>query len=744
MKHIKKFKRIMGAVICLSLVLSSFTLPAMGAEKTTEYESRTVDFSGLSGNCLIAVNPEPWVQSMIGGKQVIDERKKMMGFVDPLPAGSEIVKDKTGGRQDKHLYEDSHQFEYVNHCASLRKNANVEPGSITLNKDSQEKSEYKVGDVMIRPMDREELTASMNALEPYGDDETVVRLYQCVYAGEVSTIWGAVPVKYWTEDEKSYVEKIGADMKDKSLYGLFEEAPRDIQRVATVSGQDVDYLGEQIDKYLKIEKEYTGDYLITDKMYGDNDGKAAFLLEELIEEDLGYFYSSDLSKKYAGNGKMDCLHLNITEVNPLHKPDVFFTTILHEMQHYIIRGYNNGECDSWINELMAQEVSRLSYSPESEDVKFYTRGMADSFMKDYYREDGVIHTYAYGSSYPDDEDYDTIFIYYTSYLLGEYLRTHVDQNFVKIFTTGLNKCTADTVSAYLMETKGHCLEYYLSCFGVALAANMDGVNADGSGLGYDLQFEDTWLLKYFRESRDKALNSVIEPSGVLKRVAQLKENKEITGAGAAKLYRAAGDFNFTLNDVQDGVVWALRNSKGEIVAVDGLEYYDDRMTFNSFTVNTRVTLSDGSDADLTATVKCSVNLPFNGYKKYSDEDFNMNVLVLASDGKTKDADISGVFKPVIKQKNFKAVYILSNDSASDKKCPMITGIRLSTADGFKEKDAKRMCTALNRAIKEELKTKPLRFGIRPENVGRIRPEVSVNSKGRITKVFYNVDTGKRN
>ena len=116
---------------------------------------------------------------------------------------------------------------------------------------------------------------------------------------------------------------------------------------------------------------------------------------------------------------------------------------------------------------------------------------------------------------------------------------------------------------------------------------MDGVNADGSVLGHDLQFEDTWLLKYFRESRDKALNSVIEPSGVLKSVAQLKENKEITGAGAAKLYRAAGDFNFTLNDVQDGVVWALRNSKGEIVAVDGLEYYDDRMTFNSFTVSNR-------------------------------------------------------------------------------------------------------------------------------------------------------------
>ncbi len=735
-----KTKKKISLLMCFILLISSFAMPVMADEKKDEYVGRTVDFGDLSGNCLIAVNPEPWVQSWVKGKMVIDEREKMMGCVSSLPEGSEPVTGKTGGSEMGHIHDDDDLFDRFDGCESIKKNAKINPDSIALNKDSQESKEYKVGDVMFFPASRSDLTPSMNALEPYGDDTICVRLYQCVYVSDVSTMWGAVPVEYWTDAEKSCAGQIAEAPKGSSLYGIFKDRSEDISRVATVSGQDVKHIGEEIDKYLEIEKEYTGDYLIADEKYGDNDGKAAFLLETFKSDTLGFFYASDMDKDHAGNGRIDCLHLNVGVMDPEKKRDYFFTTMLHEMQHYIMFGYTCGDSDAWIDELMAQEVSRLSYAMDSEDVKSYTKEMVGAFKKDFYREDGVIHTYAFGNAYPDDEDYDTIFIYNTSYLLGEYLRSHVDQNFVKIFTTGFDKCTADNVSAYLKTTKGHCLEYYLACFDVALAANMDGTNADGTGKDYYM--EHTWLLDYFRECRDKVYDSIIEPSGVLKSVTELKENKEITGAGAAKLFRSAKDCGFRIDDVQDGVVWALRNSKGEIVAVDGLEYYDDRMTFNSFTVNTRVTLSDGSDADLTATVKCSVNLPFNGYKKYSDEDFNMNVLVLASDGNTKDADISRVFKPVIKQKNFKAVYTLSNDSASDKKCPMITGIRLSTADGFKEKDAKRMCTALNRAIKKELKTKPLRFGIRPENVSRIKPEVSVNSKGRITKVVYMVDDRK--
>ncbi|MBQ3786087.1 MAG: hypothetical protein II799_02320 [Lachnospiraceae bacterium] len=712
----------------------------MADEKKDEYVGRTVDFGDLSGNCLIAVNPEPWVQSQVKEKMVIDKREKMMGCVSSLPEGSEPVTGKTGGSKMGHIHDDDDLFDRFDGCESIKKNAKINPDSIALNKDSQESKEYKVGDVMFFPASRSDLTPSMNALEPYGDKEICVRLYQCVYVSDVSTLWGTVPVEYWTDAEKSCAGQIAEEPKGSSLYGIFKDRSEDMSRVATVSGQDVKHIGEEIDKYLEIEKEYTGDYLIADEKYGDNDGKAAFLLETFKSKTLGFFYANDMDKDYAGNGRIDCLHLNVGAMDPEKNRDYFFTTMLHEMQHYIIFGYNCGESDAWIDELMAQEVSRLSYAMDSEDVRSYTKEMVGAFKKDFYREDGVIHTYAFGYAYPDDEDYDTIFIYNTSYLLGEYLRTHVDQNFVKIFTTGFDKCTADNVSAYLKTTKGHCLEYYLACFDVALAANMDGVNADGTGTDYYM--EHTWLLDYFRECRDKVFDSIIEPSGVLKSVTELKENKEITGAGAAKLFRSAKDCGFRIDDVQDGVVWALRNSKGEIVAVDGLEYYDDRYTFDSMQVKTMAALSDGMRVDITADIRCNANMIFNGYKKYSDEDFGIKAQVMLFDDKGRTVDVSHAFVPVIKQKNFKSVYTLSDNSVSDKKCPMITGFKLSMAKGMKDKDLKKVGTAINRAIKQEIKSKPMRFGIRPENVGRIKPEVSVNSKGRITKVVYMVDDRK--
>ena len=91
--------------------------------------------------------------------------------------------------------------------------------------------------------------------------------------------------------------------------------------------------------------------------------------------------------------------------------------------------------------------------------------------------------------------------------------------------------------------------------------------------------------------------------------------------------------------------------------------------------------------------------------------------------------------PVVKQRNFQSVYTISQNSSSDEMCPMVIGIKMRPIKGA-DKDSKKICAALNKAIKNELKTKPFRFGIRAMDVSKVKPTVTVNNKGRITKAVY--------
>ncbi len=743
-------KRRSRALLSLLLVSAmSFNLTAFGAESNDERVTTYVsgadlsaetdsdrsfydcDFDGKEGNLLLAVNPEPWKT----GRDInfFDPKLKELGYMED--AGSAGV-DDIAHKDTGHSLSDSHK------CASMYlKNKYPANPKEKIRTAEDEKIEYKVGDVLLRNADkalpgREGIDYYL-ATEIQKDYESywVPHVYQCLYAGEYSTIWGSISFNRLTAEEIKAVDKMGRALyetgkedpylgyEDTGLIGRSKDYDRTVLGAEMgLSRNDIEERGKELDTYIIKEKEYSGDYLITDKKYGDNDKKAAFFFEPFgAMEFMGYFWENDLDEHSAGKSTIDCLHLN-TE-SALQNDDILYTTLLHELQHCILYGYVQNDSDDWINEWMAQGVSMQVYGQTSLDIKDY----ATSIVKELNMKDGYLITpYAYGTAAYEGLDSDqkntdwetaTNNIYCMGYPFAQYFIEHVDKKFIKTFTENMSPCTTASITEYLRKNTAHSLEGWLACFSIAFMAGIDGTETKiEKGSDFDIGDSDVIKLcmEKFKENEEKV-------SGSLLTFGDIKKGVMIPGGGAIKGYRNSSDRKAEILEAEEGVVWALRNSAGEIVSVEGLDSVDDidKRTFTSRTVSV-----DGS-IPVDVNIKMLSSTIFGGKTKPTADTMDIRVsLGFKNAADRNKINMGKIGLGNISFKNTGKVFQYDG-SGNRKKNPSIKGLKLKVLPGASA-DEKALIKVINKAIKESLKKEYIFFDIDPCPIDENPPEVTLN------------------
>ncbi len=558
-------------------------------EARADEETYDTDFDGLSGNYLMAVNPEPWRTSAIDTENY-DFKEKHIGFASDIKGTA--VQSTPDERLISMGSENIHA-PYIR-CATLKMPEGFRGKAVPgISVQKEEKKEYKTGDVIARQVYIG--YAGVPGKDYVTDNECFTsRVYQCLYTGELSTIWGSVSEDQLNDKEKKALKDLDKDMKGK-IFGSKDNAPCDPKLQGIIGFSDnmyrtcvsedsidmIEELGNNFDEYIKKEREYTGDYLVADREYGDQDGKISFLMEPVIGEEergaIAYLSEFDFNEKYSGNGVMDGLHIE-QKILRLKDPGVLYWTFVHEVQHDILLGYAGlseyGEfnCDAWINEWLAQTVSLQVNSFRNayfEDCPQEVSEMSE--------ESGILcYPYAYGN----DQAADMLAAnnnYAISPALGQYFIEHIDDKFVKAFTTSLNSSiTSDSASEYLKEKTSHTLSWWLSAFSIALFSGVDGtdpvVEADSE---YDAGASE--LIMRYREALGNAYaewKDHPDNNGIIEDISALTENRVILGGGTVMAFRSDTDRTFNIKDIGKGVVWVLRDSKGRIVSVKGMEYLD--------------------------------------------------------------------------------------------------------------------------------------------------------------------------
>ena len=726
----------------LSLLLVSalsFNLTAFGAESKDERVTACVsgedpaaatdsdkifydcDFDGKEGNFLMAVNPEPWSSDY--DYHYCDMKTKEQGYMEG--AG-------TAGTDDKALKDTGHSLSYPHKCGSMYlKNKYPAVPEVKIRTAEDEITEYKVGDVLLRNVLMEfagregiDYYLATEIQEDY-QSEWSPHVYQCLYTGDYSTIWGSVSVDSLTAEEMDAVDKMGralyeAAKEDPSagydktgLIGRTEDYNRTVPGMEKgLSRNDIEEKGRELDKYILKEKEFTGDYLVTDRKYGDNDKKAAFFLEPFNEtQTYGYFWDADLEEASAGKSIMDCLHLNTDMV--LSNDDYLYTTLLHELQHCIIFGYQDNDVELWIDELMAQGVSMQVYGQTSDDVKEYVRRLVKSGnLQDSY----LIKPYAYGEDYEAGGDASSN-NYSIAYPLTRYFEEHVDKKFVKTFTEKLSPCTTEEVTKYLKKNTAHSLEGWLACFSIALMAGIDGTDTNiEKGSDYDIG--DSEVIQFCKEMFKENEQKVSDSLGAF---GDIKKGVMIPGGGSMRGYINPSDRKAEILESEEGVVWALRNSKGEIVSVEGLDNVDgiDKRTFTGRTV------SVNGSIPVNVNIKMLSSATFAGKTKPTAGTMDLRVSLEFKNAADRDKiNIGKIGLGTLSFKNTGKVFQYDG-SGNRKKNPSVKGLKLKALPGASA-DEKALVKAVNKAIKESLKKEYLFFDIDPCPLDGNPPEVTLN------------------
>ena len=746
---IKKAALLMSAAM---IITSLPAVPVLADTQTDEirYNSRFVDFDQASGNTLIAVNPMFMYYDEDG--ETVNRAKKHLGTLLNYDASNDLpvsgYSEATG-----HIHTDTEP--YI--CGTMLANADYSFKPSETN--DQAPADYKVGDVMLRTLTTEILS------EEYVSADTLVNrectdkeyspvLYQCMYIGKYSTIWGCVPEDKWTQEETEKILEVCKSPKGNALKGLIGHS--DVaDRTYTVSADRAEDIGKMFDYLINLEKEYTGDYLITDEKYGDKDKRSAFFVEPMSNDVLGYFDQRDFDEDVAGaNGRIDCLHINY-ETDPVKKTDAFFTTMLHELQHYIVFGYVENNVDAAIDELMAQVVSMQVYGELSEDVESYTDALMDNVgMTDDYGDEGILHPYMLGECYNDKTMRGTPrnTVYRVAYPLGQYLIDNVDPKFVKTWTTGFSESGLyrPALSSYLKKTTGHSLEGWLSAFSIALGRAYNGFPAGGDVLKeYDLG--NSKIAEYVRShAKDARKDTDLAFGEYFWSPRRLTESKTITGGGSMHLYTVSGDQMFEIDNVEDGVVYALVDHNGKVVGVDGIELYDDCPCLQPVVAETNVKLSDGNVYPVKVSLVNLNTVRYSGKAKYNEQitdiEFDLSGLPDRFSeyyGGEQNPNLieSMIYLKKSASKNTKKAYFFKEGDAA-KKRPRVSTITLGVNRGA-SKDTKKVVKALNKAIKKALKTTPMYFDIRPANLKAVRPQIVTKAGGKKIKSVTGYLGGKK-
>ncbi len=718
--------------------LTAFT---QGEEADFDLQTKPVyedlDFDEKEGNMLIAANPSVWECTDASG--ILNAKILNIGSLEGGEARS-VLHSHQGAESGS----ESSDHSGIRECGSLK---HAMKRDVTLEKKVRTGSEgtvnYQVGDVYLRNVDKESAGVSDNDYTLTTDTQSVFipRLYQCLYVGESTTIWGSVEEDEYTEAEEekvlkafSELQKIGeSEDEDDRWQGYngtgFIGTSDDTDRTV-VDYDDVQEIGPKFDIYIKKESEYTGDYHVTDREYGDNDGKAAFLFEPIDQilydpEDpegyttYGYFWNTDLDEYCAGKHTMDCLHLNYYSC--FKSEDHLYTTVLHEMQHYILEGYSSGISDLWIDEWLAQGVSMQVYGQDSEDVKEYVSLLP---IDRGFRFESLLGSYAFGEEQTADRE-AYLYTYSVAYPLSQYFIEHVDPRFVKTFTEKIPDLNTVSLSDYLKKNTAHSLEGWLAAFGIAFTAGMepDGKKAV-SKAGDDFELGDSTVFRLCREYFDTDdARERMENNNVLKSFSDLSEpGSMMAGGGQTRVFLNSADRTVHLKDVEEGIVWALRNSQGEIVSVGGLEALDE-IDRNEYVYKT---VSSGGTIPVTINIKILGGIDFRGSGKPTADDIDMRVTIgFKNDAVREKINIAKIGLGTLSFKNYSKAFVY--EGSKEKKRPYIKGLKLKALPGA-SKDEKTLVKEVNSALKNGFKSNYMYFNIYPCPIDEAAPKVTLSKK----------------
>ncbi|MCR4891304.1 MAG: hypothetical protein K5989_03855 [Lachnospiraceae bacterium] len=747
------FKQRLAVLISTSLLATSLPIPAFASNvispeeaeiqlsdsegQTAQPLSTTVahtDFDGKAGNLLIAINPEPWVSTH--DQQLPETKNKATGYLADANSSTSSSPSSSPDSAEENLTREFAAIHGGGFCATAEMNKDIKgtPKERT-GAALAETTAYQVGDVILKMIGK---TNVGNAGVDYRDDnnqEYTSRIYQCLYTGSVSTIWGTVSEGAMTDSEKEWYVALDESPLASPYTGIIGQS--DDKERTNLTYEKAQELGKLFDEYIVKEKEYTGDYLVTDSRFGDNDGKAAFLFEPMKADgvddtNLGYFWGIDLFEQYAGNHTMDGLHLNEDMRNNTTN-DQLLTTMLHELQHCIVYGYNTGRMDTWINEWFAQGVSMQVYGQVNDDTEDYCKHLSSNNIKN----NNLIFPYAYGmnSSCNGDARYN---IYSMAYPLTQYFVEHVNPLFIKQLSVQ-NALDSEMLSRYLSFTSKHSLQGWLSCFTIALLSEIDGTSPKvESGTDYDLGSSELMGLVRKHYINAVSVNDAIHP------LSYLAYPHILMGGGAAQVMRTTSDRTFDILNADEGIVWALRNSSGEIVAVEGLDTVDAMPVLSMTTdpVSANMKIKGVGDVPVNLSIHYNNLTYFKGKAKMTASDLNIKVVVeFVNSTDAEKFNLNNIDVKSAKFKNNKKISIEGIEKHTVS-APTIKSVNIKALPSASKTD-KALAKALNKELKKILKKTQVSFDIYPLSLSETDLAITLNKdRSKVKKVIAQIG-GKR-
>ena len=753
-------RRIKTLITILSVAALSLNVTAFGAENritagvadagdqtgidsTTNYYD--YDFDGKEGNLLLAVNPEPWYS--VANETFFDPKIKSLGYLEGAGTASNIESGLSAPEQDQ-------DDEKTYGCLSMELNNKFQAHpKERLRVSDTEKTEYKVGDVLLRAVYLD--TGGESGRDYHLSTEIQVdyrsswvsHVYQCVYSGKHATVWGSVSYDAMTAEEKEASDSMnrvlyenaktdpGMGYENTGLLKSSDDNNRTMFSAFSLSENDIEEIGESIDEYMEIESQYTGDYNETDRKYGDHDGKTAFIFEPFEAPYYGYFNNGDMKESISGRSLIDCLHINLFNMKEDGKiRDSIYATITHELQHCIAYGYAGSKYESWINEWLAEGFSMLVYGKEGANAGAYNKfSPVKMIFENNLKKSVLINPYAYGGNTGSNRDANNN-DYFMAAPLTQYFFEHVDKGFIKKLTE-LESLTTESVSDYLRKNTSHSLEGWISCFGIAFMAGIDGTELSVKK-GGDLDIGNSPTIQYcmdiFKKNRELILKNAFCD------LNDIKKGSTIAGGGTVFGYKNDKDRKVNILEAEEGVVYALRNSKGEIVSVEGLDTVDniDKRTFTGKTV----TVNGIMPADVNIKMLSSIN--FTGKKKPTADTVDLRISIEFKNSSDREKiNTARIGLGTLSFKKYGSCFFYSGSEKLSKR-PRLYNIRLKALPGASS-DEKALIKEINNAIKSQLKNDPLYFDICPCPIDECIKEITLKKNDTKVKKAVCLFNGKK-
>ncbi len=615
----RRTRRRIAVFLTASLLGTCLSIQPVLAEGPAS--SRDVTFKVREGDLLIAVNPVAWEDTGEvdkDGKTIWNKREESLGTIElatltqiqteELPREAHpgsICADSHGSVCGSLEMRERERKWYASHPDSER------PQAARLAAGGEE---YAVGDWIwhgynnkqgtIRAEDDmygapvyygdQKITTEVQPGEQLDGAKQVYRQYKCLAIGGEKgsgyTIWGYVAGS--ETNRRPGGEVRGKDKTgDLPTYLSMNRAEKIVQEL------------EEMDFMEKLTKA-AGDYSLTDS-YGDKDGRIAFFFEPIETATLGFSWFTDQQEKsdyFDPAYSLDCLHIQLqctigdkNEKDPDgaiiyndNSGEPPYATMAHELTHYIVSGYCEQAQimdDGWLNEWFAQSVMMqvIQWDGSSQADKSIwddVNGINESI-----RQYGKIRVFA-GPTDPAES-----LTYPISTLKAGYFTGRMGEDIWRDAIRGAY-ITEERLSEFLEKRKGSLgkgLEWWRSAFCISILGNADGSEIT---LKEDREFElnpygddategtcggthkavSKEVLSQLSQAVKEQDNKIPEgEKPIIHNLYELTEEMLLEGGGSAVVFRVDNDIaptvntmDLTIRNVGEDIVWAHKNSRGEI------------------------------------------------------------------------------------------------------------------------------------------------------------------------------------